>query len=1030
MKPIKLTMTAFGPYKYTETIDFQELEQNHLFVISGNTGAGKTTIFDGISFALYGSASGSDRENTAMLRSDFAEDDTHTAVELVFELHQRTYRILRQLGHVKQGNKTKTGEKYEFYEIVDGTEIPCVDRQIVSEIDKKVEEIIGLTKDQFKQIVMLPQGEFRKLLTSETENKEEILRRIFKTESYKQIGELLKQKKSIVKQEFDQLKQTRDNQIQNIFAVLPERKDSHLFQVLSEEHFNVNQIISGLEKEVFFYREKIDLDQKKYDEAYKQHDKQQNIYYQTKAVNDRFIELDQKKVKLKELEEKIPSMEKQEKQLADAERASGIEIYEKQAAEWKKEEKQKLLLLQNAQINKKQSDEQFKNAEAAYNEEEKKKDIREKISKKLDRLHEFLPMVQDIDQMKKQLQVLRNKANQAYSDLEQVQADWKDKNQTADEKSKNIKLLEEATSHLPSKQQKLHEMREQARVLRDYINLTKEITIKQEEMKQKKQAFQQLKDTYREKEALWMNNQASMLAAHLHDGEACPVCGSLDHPKKAAENGQITTRDELDRLKVRLDELESSYRNALAILETKTTNQKEKAEELAELNVPVTDAFAVNEQLIADGKRLGTEVEQLNKQHEQLRKLRVAYDREVTLIKQLESKKELLDKAFQEQKTSYETTKARYEERVSKIPESVQDLTILEKEIHETVELYKRLEKNWENAQKLLEKAKEENTKAATNLENKEQQLNETQTRREKAEIAFESQLSDAKFTSVDLYHQAKIPLTEREKMKAAIQGFKENLSSLKQQVMELELTLKNKERVDLTVLEQKLVELKSGYESALQQLNLSKEYYQESAKMITKIIEVNEQVANYEKQLGTITDLYDVIRGQNDSRISFERYLQIEYLERIIEAANQRLKRLSNGQFYLIRSDRQESHGKQSGLGLDVYDTYTGQTRDVKTLSGGEKFNASLCLALGMSDVIQSFQGNISIETMFIDEGFGSLDEEALNKAIDTLIELQQTGRMIGVISHVQDLKNMFPAILEVAKTKEGYSSTKIVVK
>lgn len=179
MRPIRLTMTAFGPYKDKAVIDFNDLQGNQLFVISGNTGAGKTTIFDGICFALYGSASGQDREASAMLRSQFAVDDTHTSVELEFELNGRYFRILRQLGHIKQGNKTKTGEQYEFFQNIEGQEYPCVDRQMVSEINKKVESLIGLTQDQFKQIVMLPQGEFRKLLTSQTENKEDILRRLF-----------------------------------------------------------------------------------------------------------------------------------------------------------------------------------------------------------------------------------------------------------------------------------------------------------------------------------------------------------------------------------------------------------------------------------------------------------------------------------------------------------------------------------------------------------------------------------------------------------------------------------------------------------------------------------------------------------------------------------------------------------------------------------------------------------------------------------------------------------------------------------
>src|SRR5690606_8482568 len=195
MKPIKLTMRAFGPYKNEETIDFTKLHDNRLFVISGSTGAGKTTIFDGICFALYGSASGSDRKDVKMLRSDFADDDIHTAVEFIFELHGKTYRVLRQIPHVKKGRKSATGEKYELFEVLpNNEETPAVERQKVTDINQKIQDLIGLNFDQFSQIVMLPQGEFRKLLTSQTENKEEILRKIFKTDRYGQIAYKLETK--------------------------------------------------------------------------------------------------------------------------------------------------------------------------------------------------------------------------------------------------------------------------------------------------------------------------------------------------------------------------------------------------------------------------------------------------------------------------------------------------------------------------------------------------------------------------------------------------------------------------------------------------------------------------------------------------------------------------------------------------------------------------------------------------------------------------------------------------------------------
>src|SRR5690625_2205600 len=250
MKPLKLSMTAFGPYKNTETIDFTKLEDHHLFVISGATGAGKTTIFDGICFALYGTASGSDRENIAMLRSHFADDDTHTSVELTFELNGRTYRVFRQLGHIKEGNKTRTGERYEFFEQLDDkTEVPCVDRQIVSEINDKLDAIIGLTQDQFKQIVMLPQGEFRKLLTSETENKEAILRRLFKTERYKAMNVILKEKKDDIGERFKHEQQMLDHHIQSIRTSLEMREGSVLSLALENEYHNMEQILYGLETE-------------------------------------------------------------------------------------------------------------------------------------------------------------------------------------------------------------------------------------------------------------------------------------------------------------------------------------------------------------------------------------------------------------------------------------------------------------------------------------------------------------------------------------------------------------------------------------------------------------------------------------------------------------------------------------------------------------------------------------------------------------------------------------------------------------
>ncbi|WP_067727473.1 AAA family ATPase [Oceanobacillus damuensis] len=1030
MKPLKLTMTAFGPYKNTEVIDFTELNETNLFAISGNTGAGKTTIFDGIAFALYGSASGTDREDNKMLRSDFADDRVHTSVELEFSLNNRVYRVFRQLGHVKKGNKSKTGESYEFFEKVDGKEVPCVDRQIVSEIDKKVEAIIGLTQDQFKQIVMLPQGEFRKLLTSETENKEAILRRLFKTENYKQLNELLRKKKDIIEHDFKQLKQTRDHYIGNIQSVLPLREQSLLSSVLSADHYNVHQVVAGLEEEGEFYLQQITLDEHKYKEAYKAHDSEQKAYHQAQALNERFQELDHKEKLLKELEGRIPEVKEKEIKLEAGERAGTIEVYEKQVIDWRKEEKLKEKVLENASSFEKTAKADLEKTEFNYKQEESKKELREEAARNLDRLQEYLPVVQDIDEQKKNLAGLAEKGKKTYADLETVKNKINENKLQSEKYKEQINRLDQAVSQLPDMQQKLTDMREQAKILKGYSDLRDKQEILAKDAVVKEKEYRSAKEAYNKLEKTWLNNQAIVLANHLHDGEACPVCGSVEHPQKATTEEAMVTKEQLEAMKKESDEKDEQYRNAAAAVKANLVQLEEKEKEIAPYHVQPEEIPSVFRQLVEAGKHAAKEVEELTASREQLKNLKGKQEKILAAINQLEPERDKLEKIYHDQRTAYKADLAVYEERMRKIPEEMRVLAELEKQINEAKSYKMKLEKAWEEVQTLFQKAKEKQTKAASDTANAKKQLEETQNKLENAEKQFMAALEEASFASEEAYQQAKITTEVRQAWKDEIGQFNQQISTVKQQVAELKDTLKKKKRVNLVVLEQKLVQLKQDYEMALNQLNRSKEHYKEAVDLKVNISEANEQVKETEKNLGVLTDLYDVIRGQNSRKISFERYLQIEYLEQIIEAANSRLKDLSNGQYYLTRSDRQEAHGRQSGLALDVYDSYTGQTRDVKTLSGGEKFNASLSLALGMSDVIQSFQGNISIDTMFIDEGFGSLDEESLTKAIDTLIDLQQTGRMIGVISHVQELKSMFPATLQVLKTKEGYSQTKFVVK
>ena len=1023
-------MTAFGPYKDVEIIDFRELEGNKLFVISGNTGAGKTTIFDAICFALYGTASGEDRNEAKNLRSDFADDDVYTSVELEFELRKRSYRIKRQLPHVKKGNKTATGDTYEFYEIKGEQEVPCVDRQIVSEINKKVEELVGLTKDQFIQIVMLPQGEFRKLLTSQTENKEDILRKIFKTERYTLISQRLKEKKQSAEEAYKIEKNARDRYIVDIGATLPTREGSKLFETLSQENYNSFQVLTGLEEEALFYEKTIEDHKKKEESAETVYHHKLEEFHNAESINKEFQSLEEKETHLNELAKEKASFKEKEIKLENAERASRIESIEIQVNDWRKDVTEKEENVETAKTSYDQSVRQLKDAEINFEAEENRSEEREKVGKQLDKYHELLPLVQELDQKETELENGRQNLEKIAKELEGIQNNKQGQKDAISKLNLDIKEIEKNVDELPSKQQKLIELRDQGKVLLDYLEYHEKQVQLEQKTNERKAEFLTLKEQYEALESAWINGQATILAAHLHDGKPCPVCGSEEHPNKAQGHETVPTKEELEAAKQAFNEKDNDYREIAAQYKTNKEQLETKKVEVIALGVSEEEAPNAYEQMVTEEKELKSEVDSLNKEKEKLSGLKRDLEEKQSDLEQVEKQYEEKSNEYQKQNTAFQADRAVYSVQLERIPEELRELTVLQEEIRELKAVKDALAKAWETAQEQLQTAKNEETRAKTNLENATLQLRENRTKKEKVEQQFIDALQQAQFSDEDSYRQAKMTDDVRKQLKAEIDFYHQQVATFTQQIKELKENLQDKNKIDLEALQAELVGLKEDHERAQEGLRQCQQHLQTVLTSKEKISKANDNVTQLENRLNVVTDLHDVIRGQNHRKISFERYLQIEFLEQIIVAANERLKRLSNGQFLLQRSERQEARGKQSGLGLDVYDSYTGQTRDVKTLSGGEKFNASLSLALGMADVIQSFQGGVSIDTMFIDEGFGSLDEESLAKAIDTLIDLQKSGRMIGIISHVQELKNAIPAVLEVTKMKEGYSKSEFVIK
>ncbi|WP_439741662.1 AAA family ATPase [Bacillus pseudomycoides] len=1029
MRPLQLIMTAFGPYKQREVIDFSDLGDHRIFAISGNTGAGKTTIFDAICYVLYGEASGEERSDTSMLRSQFADDNIYTSVELTFRLKGKQYEIKRQLGHKKQGNKTVTGHAVELYEVIGDEKVPCVDRFHVTDVNKKVEDLIGLSKHQFSQIVMLPQGEFRKLLTSETENKEEILRRIFKTDRYKLMRELLDQKRKQWKDVLQEKQKERELYFRNVFK-LPVRDDSLLETLVQQEHVNTHQVVEALEQEKNCYEAEVEQLQAQQTLQTQQLKKAEDRFHTAKSINEKFKDLQQKQEKQAVLQANREQIETEEQRFKLAEQAKRLLPFEQWYEEAVQSEQNAEQLLKQISVKKEKTVKAFELAYEKYEELKGKESVREEGKKTVQRLEELQPIIASLAEKKSKLQQAELQSGKLKEGIQkfekQLEGQISQKQQIAGE----LQQLEVALEQYVAKVEELTNMREDAKVLKQAYDVWQEKQKYEQEKEVANQKMEVAVKAYEEMEHRWLNEQAGMLALHLHEGESCPVCGSIDHPKKATERGDSIDEKQLNELRekktvaeklhVQVEEKWNFYRLQYVQVIDEVVKRGYRSEELVE----------TYRTLVQNGKQLAAEVNTLKESEEKRKQLALS-------VKGLEEKVEELQKQKREaevmqHRTEMECMQLRtsYEHDQQKTHEDLQTLEAWKKQFDQAVSTLRFMEEEWKKVQEAYQHWQNENIRIQAEYDGALKQVSHAKEKQEETLLRFTTELEQGGFIDQQAYKEAKLTDVEMKHLHEKIQEYYSSLEVLAKQIEELVNELSGKEWTDITALEEQMKEL--GI-----QLDITKEKRQRAQSAVAYITDlhenirrIDEQIHEEEKAFQELVDLYEVMKGDNESRISFERYILIEYLEQIVQIANERLRKLSNGQFYLKRSERVEKRNRQSGLGLDVYDAYTGQTRDVKTLSGGEKFNASLCLALGMADVIQAYEGGISIETMFIDEGFGSLDEESLTKAVDALIDLQKSGRFIGVISHVQELKIAMPAVLEVTKQKNGCSETRFVVK
>ncbi|MBJ6362180.1 AAA family ATPase [Paenibacillus sp. GCM10012307] len=1030
MKPILLTMTAFGPYRDTETIDFRELGQYRLFVISGNTGAGKTTVFDAICYALYGSASGEDRSEPRMLRSHFAEEEQHTAVDFTFQVGSRVFRVFRQMPHRKGSNKSETGGKIELYELTSDQEVPAVDRFTVSDVGGRLESILGLNKDQFSQIVMLPQGEFRKLLTSDTENKEEILRRLFRTGLYRKLEDDFQQKTRELREQHKHAQLQLHVYAKQAQEALPMREGSALGETLLQEHHSPLQVLEGLRLETEHYEALAQDGRRRQQKRADRLEEQEMTLRAAAAVNARFAELARKQGQQQELLLRQPEMAQQELRLAAADRAARLEPYEEQAvrlaaqlAQKRQEAAARQQQLEAAQLAELE-------AREVHRREEEQEPLRRQTAIELERLAEWTPIVATLGQRRQELERLlaleRTAADGLAGTLQQQEA----LRQRRKEQQALIAQQEQAVGELPVKLTLLDQARSRYKLIKELLELDERYQAHSRLEAQQQAALLKVKRDHDRLESLWLEGQAGFLAMHLEDGKPCPVCGSGHHPHKAQHAQELPSRGLLDQAKEQLRRAEAELSQAKAEASAAQLGLARKDADLAEHGLERKPDAAELARAEEEGKRLRGETDRLKQVATALGELRKEAQQLERELERLEAERERQDAEQRRAAVEAGRLQLQLEQEMVRIPQELATPERLAGQHRLLEEREAKLAAAWKSAQDSLARAMSQTAEQRAGSEQLTRQVQEAEAASGEASQRFGAELRKAGFDRREYYAAAKLPEQQLSELKNELKAYADSLTYLAQQLKELQLELAGKQETSLEELEQQIAHLKQEQEQETAAIAEAIQHGQAAKRLSAAIADTARQTAELEQSLEQLLDIYQMLKGDNALKISFERYILIEFLEQILQAANERLHELTGGQFSLQRSDRLEIRGRQSGLGLDVYDAYTGQTRDVKTLSGGEKFNASLCLALGMTDVIQSHQGGISIEMMFIDEGFGSLDGESLHKAIHTLVGLQQTGRMIGVISHVPELKQASPAVLEITKTKEGHSRARLKLK
>ena len=1005
MKPIRLELKEFGPYK-NEIIEWDKIINEPIFLITGKTGSGKSTLFDAITYALYNKTTGG--KDIASLRRKTALDKDKTQVNFDFELSEKKYRIERTLAYLKAGNKNLTSGKVALMQY-NGEKLEVIATK-EQEVKEKVEELIGLDDKQFCQIIILPQGKFKEFLLSKSSEKKETLRSLFNTYFYQKFVEQLQEQAK----KLDSSHKQKEKELITRFEQFNIEEELTKFEYLKDEKFEEILGIINSQEEI------IKNEKKELLKLERSFSKEKENFIELSKLNDKFTQLKNNKLELEELSEKEDYYSKLQ---LEVEKLKELQKGKDKIIEYASllTKKMQLKKLEEALLN---EEDKYKldldtNKKLALELNAQKTGIEELRKETIDykffynNFDEIASAKTNIEIYSKKLKELILK-KETFSELE---------SNIKDEKEDHLELNEEKNileSGIGKLKLEILKKEQEVEKFEEYNNRLSELNEKKSKLDSDKKQLGELelekKKLEQEVTLLNKNKEQEVLndfLLKLHEGDDCPLCKQ-----------KIEHLPEIPNLVVIDDNIENSLQKVnkdIIQLETLIEKNEEDIEQLSKI-------LKNQEEIInfKSKKELSQLEDELKDENTKLTDISKAIKTSEDKIKGLAQEIEELSELFENE----DGIKQKHLEAKNKIEQFEKNVKV---ELDEFAGYYEKIQsqvEKFDNTYNLLQNNSNEllvrKTKLETEQKNNKTNLLEVSKRIENIVDSFTNSKLNKYYVSLEMAEEDILELNNLEDYEFQINKFEDAKKIIVNSIEKLEEELKELNQPDLEEEQQKLQDIESQVNDFIEKVAILNTRLENNKKLYDKIHSEYINFLESSKEIREIIAFSDVVSGKTENRKSLETYVQGYYLDLILVAGTKRLLQMTNDRYRFIRRDEKSKGGGLQGLEIEIHDIYLNSTRIISSLSGGELFLASLALALGLAEVIQNESGGISLETIFIDEGFGSLDAETLDIALTTLIDLQSYGRNIGIISHVSELKERIRPKVEVY-SKDNYAKIKM---